>query len=203
MVSDQGGKSNFIDQLAKRGIAVAKDNPRLDTLIALTKEREAEGFAYEAAEASFELLARRTLGTVPEFFEVESFRTSVERRHNALGETISVSEAVVKIVVDGERLISVAEGNGPVNALDKALRTDLGKYSDMIAGMELVDYKVRILNGGTEAITRVLIESADETGERWWTVGVSDNIIDASFQALNDSIVFRLVRKTGKAAGGG
>ncbi len=121
MVSDQGGKSNFIDQLAKRGITVAKDNPRLDTLIALTKEREAEGFAYEAAEASFELLARRTLGTVPEFFEVESFRTSVERRHNALGEKISVSEAVVKIVVDGERLISVAEGNGPVNALDKAL----------------------------------------------------------------------------------
>ncbi len=203
MVSDQGGKSNFIDQLAKRGIIVAKDNPRLDTLISLTKEREAEGFAYEAAEASFELLARRTLGTVPEFFEVESFRTSVERRHNALGEKISVSEAVVKIVVDGERLISVAEGNGPVNALDKALRTDLGKYSDMIAGMELVDYKVRILNGGTEAITRVLIESADETGERWWTVGVSDNIIDASFQALNDSIVFRLVRKTAKVPGSG
>ncbi len=199
MVSDQGGKSNFIDQLAKRGIEVGKDNPRLDTLIALTKEREAAGFAYEAAEASFELLARRTLGTVPEFFEVESFRTSVERRHNALGEKISVSEAVVKIVVDGERLISVAEGNGPVNALDKALRTDLGKYSDMIAGMELVDYKVRILNGGTEAITRVLIESADECGERWWTIGVSDNIIDASFQALNDSIVYRLVRKTSGA----
>ena len=109
---------------------------------------------------------------------------------------VVVSEAVVKLDVDGERLMSVAEGAGPVNALDKALRTDLGKYQGQISGLELVDYKVRILNGGTEAITRVLIESTDETGERWWTVGVSDNIIDASFQALLDSIVYKLVRST-------
>jgi len=194
MVSDQGGKSNFMDQLSRRGITVEKSNPKLDTLISLVKEREAAGYAYEAAEASFELLARRTLGTVPEFFKVESFRVGVERRYNAVGDEITVSEAVVKVLVDGELRMSVAEGAGPVNALDRALRTDLGKYQSQIKGLELVDYKVRILNGGTEAITRVLIESTDETGERWWTVGVSDNIIDASFQALLDSLNYRLVR---------
>ncbi len=194
MVSDQGGKSNFLDQLSRRGIEVEKNNPKLDTLIALVKEREAQGYAYEAAEASFELLARRTLGTVPEFFKVESFRTTVERRFNAMGEIVTVSEAVVKLNVGDQRLLSVAEGNGPVNALDRALRSDLGAYQDQIEGLELADYKVRILNGGTEAITRVLIESIDEKGERWWTVGVSDNIIDASFQALIDSLNYRLVK---------
>lgn len=199
MVSDQGGKSNFLDLLKKRGIEVSKSDPKLDTLISVTKEREAQGFAYEAAEASFELLARRILGTVPRFFEVESFRTSVERRHNAVGEIVSVSEAVVKLNVGGERLLSVAEGNGPVNALDRALRSDLGIYSEHISGVDLVDYKVRILNGGTEAITRVLIESADDTGERWWTLGVSHNIIDASFEALIDSINYRLLKKTARA----
>ncbi|MEN0041292.1 MAG: citramalate synthase [Pseudomonadota bacterium] len=199
MVSDQGGKSNFLDQLRRRGIEVDKNDAKLDTLISLVKEREASGYAYEAAEASFELLARRTLGTVPQFFRVEGFRTSVERRFNAMGEVVTVSEAVVKLEVEGEILMSVAEGNGPVNALDKALRTDLGRYQSEIEGLELVDYKVRILNGGTEAITRVLIESTDATGERWWTVGVSDNIIDASFQALIDSLNYKLV-KSGAAA---
>ncbi len=194
MVSDQGGKSNFLDQLAKRGIDVLKSDPKLDTLISLVKERESAGYAYEAAEASFELLARRTLGTVPSFFQVESFRTTVERRFNALGEVVTVSEAVVKLIIDGQPYMSVAEGNGPVNALDKALRTDLGKYQKEIHSLELVDFKVRILNGGTEAITRVLIESTDNSGERWWTVGVSDNIIDASFQALIDSLNYRLVK---------
>ena len=194
MVSDQGGKSNFLDQLSRRGIEVDKANPKLDTLISLVKEREAAGYAYEAAEASFELLARRTLGTVPRYFKVESFRTTVERRFNAVGEVVTVSEAVVKLDIDGERVLSVAEGMGPVNALDKALRSDLGKYQAEISGLELVDYKVRILNGGTEAITRVLIESTDDTGERWWTVGVSDNIIDASFQALIDSLNYKLVK---------
>jgi 2-isopropylmalate synthase len=96
--------------------------------------------------------------------------------------------------VDDETLISAAEGNGPVNALDLALRKDLGKYQVYINGLELTDYRVRILNTGTEAVTRVLIESQDEIGERWTTVGVSPNIIDASFQALMDSIVYKLVR---------
>jgi 2-isopropylmalate synthase len=194
MISDQGGKSNFIAELKRRGIAVAKDDPRLDTLIALVKEREAQGYAYEGADASFDLLARRTLGAVPEFFQVDSFRCMVERRFDANGNIKTVSEAIVKVTVDGETRMSVAEGHGPVNALDIALRKDLGRYQDEIADMELVDFKVRILNGGTEAITRVLIESHDGTGARWWTVGVSENIIDASFQALMDSIVYKLVK---------
>ncbi|WP_413813597.1 citramalate synthase [Mesorhizobium sp. Root157] len=194
MVSDQGGKANFLAELKRRGIEVARDDHRLDTLIALVKEREAEGYAYEGADASFELLARRTLGTVPEFFKVESFRCMVERRFDANGNIKTVSEAIVKIVVEDQTRMSVAEGNGPVNALDIALRKDLGRYQDEIADLELVDYKVRILNGGTEAITRVLIESQDGEGGRWWTVGVSDNVIDASFQALMDSIVFKLMK---------
>ncbi len=194
MVSDQGGKSNFINALKQRGIDVAKDDPRLDKLISIVKEREATGYAYEGADASFELLALKTLGRVPDYFTVNSFRVMVERRFDAMGRLRTVSEAVVKLSVDGKDMMSVAEGHGPINALDIALRKDLGVYQSEIEDLELVDYKVRILNGGTEAVTRVLIESADGTGARWWTVGVSDNIIDASFQALMDSITFKLMK---------
>ncbi|NGO63220.1 citramalate synthase [Rhizobium daejeonense] len=194
MVSDQGGKANFINELKRRGIAVEKDDPKLDQLISIVKEREASGYAYEGADASFELLARRTLGTVPSFFSVEGFRVMVERRFDANGHLKTISEAVVKLAIDGNRVMSVAEGDGPVNALDLALRKDLGKYQTEIDDLELVDFKVRILNGGTEAITRVLIESTDNTGMRWWTVGVSENIIDASFQALMDSVVYKLMK---------
>ncbi|QEE47257.1 citramalate synthase [Rhizobium sp. WL3] len=194
MVSDQGGKANFLNELKRRGITVAKDDSKLDTLISVVKEREASGYAYEGADASFELLALKTLGTVPDFFAVESFRVMVERRFDSHGQLKTVSEAVVKVLVDGEMVMSVAEGDGPVNALDIALRKDLGKYQGEIIDLELADYKVRILNGGTEAITRVLIESTDASGARWWTVGVSENIIDASFQALMDSIVYKLMK---------
>jgi 2-isopropylmalate synthase len=176
------------------GLEVARDDRRLDTLLQVVKERESVGYSYEAASASFELLARRTLGNVPSYFDVESFHVTVERRHNALGELVSVSEAVVKIVVGGERLLTVGEGNGPVNALDNALRKDLGGYRSAIADLELLDYKVRILNGGTEAVTRVLIESGDATGETWFTVGVSANIVDASFEALHDAVIYKLMR---------
>ena len=199
MVSDQGGKSNFLAELDRRGIKVAKNDPKLDTLISIVKDRESEGYAYEGADASFEMLARRTLDSVPEFFRVDGFRCMVERRYDAKGNLKTVSEAVVKVRIDGTRTISVAEGHGPVNALDLALRKDLGKYQSEIEDLELVDYKVRILNGGTEAITRVLIESRDATGARWWTVGVSDNIIDASFQALMDSINYKLMKNRGLA----
>jgi len=199
MVSDQGGKANFINALKLRGITVRKDDPKLDQLIQIVKEREATGYAYEGADASFALLASRTLGTVPDFFHVESFRVMVERRYDANGQLKTVSEAVVRVIVDGETMMSVAEGHGPVNALDLALRKDLGKYQAEIADLELADYKVRILNGGTEAITRVLIESTDASGARWWTVGVSDNIIDASFQALMDSIIYKLLKNRGEA----
>ncbi len=194
LVSDQSGRSNLLAELDRIGFAVDKDDPRLSRLLDEVKEREAIGYAYEAADASFELLARRLLGKVPRYFDVEKFDVNVEQRLNAKGERVSVSQAVVKVKVGDELLISAAEGNGPVNALDLALRKDLGKYQSYITGLELTDYRVRILNAGTEAVTRVLIESEDETGDHWTTVGVSANIIDASFQALMDSIVYKLLK---------
>jgi 2-isopropylmalate synthase len=194
LVSDQSGRSNLLAELDRIGLAVDKDDPRLSRLLDEVKEREAIGYAYEAADASFELLARRLLGKVPRYFDVEQFDVSVGQRINAKGERITVSMAVVKVRVGEELLISAAEGNGPVNALDLALRKDLGKYQTFITGLELTDYRVRILNAGTEAVTRVLIESADEGGDHWTTIGVSSNIIDASFQALMDSIVYKLIK---------
>ncbi len=194
LVSDQAGRSNLLAELDRIGFAVDKDDPRLSRLLDEVKEREAIGYAYEAADASFELLARRLLGKVPRYFEVEKFDVSVEQRINAKGERVTVSLAVVKVKVGDDLLLSAAEGNGPVNALDLALRKDLGKYQSYITGLALTDYRVRILNAGTHAVTRVLIESTDESGEHWTTVGVSANIIDASFQALMDSIVYKLLK---------
>jgi 2-isopropylmalate synthase len=163
------------------------------------KQKEFEGYAYDGAEASFELMARRTLGEVPVYFDVDAFRVMVERRHNAKGDLITVSEATVKLTVDGRQIMSVAEGNGPVNALDNALRKDIGSFAKYIDDLELVDFKVRILDGGTGAVTRVLIESADGKGRRWFTVGVSSNIIDASFMALLDSITYKLFKDGAEA----
>jgi 2-isopropylmalate synthase len=203
LVSDQAGKSNVLAELDRSGligeleglgITIARDDPRIGRLLDEVKAREAKGYAYENAQASFELLARRILGSVPGYFDVTKFDVNVEQRINAKDERVTVTVAVVKVSVDGTDLISAAEGNGPVNALDLALRKDLGKYQKYIEGLDLTDYRVRILDGGTEAVTRVLIESQDETGERWTTVGVSPNIIDASFQALMDSIVYKLVK---------
>jgi 2-isopropylmalate synthase len=204
-VSDQGGRSNIMAELNRLGISVDKDDPRIPTMLDAVKRREAQGYSYESADASFELLARRELGEVPRYFSVDSFRVMVERRHNARGQLVTVSEATVKVFINGDPdpLWSVAEGNGPVNALDSALRKDLGRYQSHIAEVELVDYKVRILTagGGTEAVTRVLVESHDRsTGERWLTVGVSPNIIDASFEALVDSINFKLMKDGAREA---
>src|SRR3984885_11484307 len=194
LVSDQSGRSNVLAELDRIGLSVDKDDPRVTRLLDEVKEREAIGYAYEAADASFDLLARRLLGQLPHYFDVEKFDVNVELRSNGEGEAITVSQAVVKLKVGDEELISVAEGIGPVNALDVALRKDLGKYQRFITGLELTDYRVRILNGGTQAVTRVLIESADETGDHWTTIGVSSNIIDASFQALMDSIIYKLLK---------
>ena len=190
LVSDQSGKSNLVSELQRVGMDVKKDDPRLDDLLRQVKDREALGYAYDGADASFELLARRTLDSVPHYFDVLSFRVIVEQRDQEM-----ISEAVVKVKIDGEILINAGEGNGPVNALDVALRKDLGKFQPFINDLELVDYKVRILNGGTTATTRVLIESKDAKGNRWFTVGVSPNIVDASFQALSDSIIYKLLRE--------
>ncbi|MEO1611230.1 MAG: alpha-isopropylmalate synthase regulatory domain-containing protein, partial [Pseudomonadota bacterium] len=150
---------------------------------------------------SFQLMAREALGLRKRFYDVERFRVTVERRHNALNQLVTVSEAVVVVNVDGERFISASESfdaagsdQGPVNALSRALRKDLGKYDDVIADMSLTDFKVRILSSGTEAVTRVLLESRDGRGRRWSTVGVSANIVDASFQALCDAVDFKLTR---------
>jgi 2-isopropylmalate synthase len=180
----------LISELQRIGLAVAKDDTRLDHLLRLVKEREAQGYAYDGADASFELLARRTLETVPHYFDVLSFQVNVGQREGAM-----YSEAHVKVKVGGEILISAGEGNGPVSALDVALRKDLGKYQRFIENMDLVDYKVRILNGGTSATTRVMIESRDNKGQRWFTVGVSPNIVEASFQALLDAITFKLLKE--------
>jgi 2-isopropylmalate synthase len=202
LVSDQAGKSNLVYELERLGIDVGRNDARISGLLDEVKAREAVGYAYEGADASFELLARRLLGKVPQYFTVDSFRVMVEKRHNALGKLVTVSEATVKVFIAGEAdpLWSVAEGNGPVNALDQALRKDLGRYQRHIETVELVDYQVRILTGGTEAVTRVLVESQDKaTGERWFTVGVSPNIVDASFEALIDSINYKLL-KDGAAA---
>ena len=203
LVSDQAGKSNLVYELERLGIDVERSDPLLGELLDEVKTREAVGYAYEGADASFELLARRLLGEVPHFFSVDSFRVMVEKRHNAVGKLVTVSEATVKVFINGdaEPLWSVAEGNGPVNALDQALRKDLGRYQKNIENVELVDYKVRILTGGTEAVTRVLVESRNkETGERWFTVGVSPNIVDASFEALVNSITYKLLKDRAEAA---
>ncbi len=193
LVSNQAGRSNILAELSRVGMEVDKDDPRLSGLLEDVKTREAQGYSYEAADASFELLARRAFGQVPKFFAVESFRVMVERRHNAKGSLVTVSEAVVKVRIGEQLLMNVGEGNGPVHALDQALRKDLGLYQPSIENLELADFKVRILTGGTDAVTRVLIESLDrKTGRRWFTVGVSPNIVDASFEALLDSIVFKL-----------
>ncbi len=194
LVSDQAGRSNVLAELERIGLEIDKDDPRVVRLLDEVKEREAIGYAYEAADASFDLLARRFLDKVSHYFDVEKFDVNVEQRINAKGERVTVSQAVVKIKVGNEELISVAEGIGPVNALDLALRKDLGKYQSYITGLALTDYRVRILNAGTQAVTRVLIESTDESGDHWTTIGVSPNIIDASFQALMDSIVYKLVK---------
>jgi 2-isopropylmalate synthase len=199
LVSDQAGRSNLLSELKRLGIEADPADPRLGRLLDEVKAREAQGFAYEAADASFELLARGVLGGVPEFFAVESFHVGVERKLVAPGVTYSASQAVVKIRIGEERLISAAEGNGPVNALDLALRKDLGVYQKHIEDLELRDYRVRVFQGGTDAVTRVLIEFGDGNGETWSTVGVSGNIIDASFQALVDAITYRLL-KVGVAA---
>jgi 2-isopropylmalate synthase len=203
LVSKQAGRSNVLAALDRMGLEVLKDDVRIGALLEEVKTRESAGYAYEAAEASFELLARRTLATVPQYFSVDSFRVMVERRRNAVGKLVTVSEASVKVFVNGDKdpLWSVGEGNGPINALDQALRKDLGRYQTHINEIELVDYKVRILTGGTEAVTRVVVETLDTvSGERWFTVGVSPNIIDASFEALLDSINYKLLKDGAVAA---
>ena len=196
VVSDQSGRANILARFREIGLEVDPADPKVSALVELVKAREYEGYAYDGAEASFELLARRALDRVPEYFRLIRFRVMDDRRVNARGELITESEATITIQVGAEQLMTVATGNGPVNALDTALRKALLPGYPALAEMRLVDYKVRILtpHAGTKAVTRVMIESADGEGERWTTVGVSPNIIDASFNALHDAITWRLHR---------
>ena len=196
VVSDQAGRSNILAHFRDIGLAVDADDPKLARLVEKVKAREYQGYAYDGAEASFELLARRELDGLPRYFQTQSFRVETERRWNAAGELATVSQAVVKVLVAGAPHMEVAEGNGPVDALDTALRKALAPRYPQLADMRLVDYKVRILTPaeGTKAVTRVMIESADGHGERWSTVGISANIIEASYEALRDGIVYKLFR---------
>ncbi|MBM2292836.1 citramalate synthase [Sulfitobacter pseudonitzschiae] len=200
-MSNQAGQSNLRERLTGMGLAVDRADPALGRILDRIKTREAEGYSYDTAQASFELLAREELGQLPEFFEVKRYRVTVERRKNKYDKMISLSEAVVVVKVDGEKLLSVSESmdetggdRGPVNALSKALSKDLGRYSAHLEDLRLVDFKVRITQGGTEAVTRVIIDSEDGQGRRWSTVGVSANIVDASFEALLDAIRWKLIR---------
>lgn len=202
VMSDQAGRANVLERLARLGIEVDRKDPAIAKLVDQVKENEFSGYAYDTAEASFELLARRALGEVPEYFALSSFRVIDERRYNAKGELVTMSEATIKVVVNDEDHAVVAEGNGPVNALDQALRKALIHDYPVLEGVELIDYRVRIIDptdhgakSGTDAVTRVLIESADNHGHKWRTVGVSGNIIDASYNALYDGLCYYLFRR--------
>ncbi len=200
-MSNQAGQSSLRKRLADAGLEVEKDHPALPRILAEIKTREDQGYSYDTAQASFELLARRELGLMPDLFEVKRYKVTVERRRNRHNRIVSLSEAVVVVKIGDRKMLSVSEslddsGNdrGPVNALARALAKDLGPYQSCIEDMRLVDFKVRITDGGTEAVTRVVIDSEDGQGRRWSTVGVSPNIVDASFEALLEATQWKLIR---------
>jgi 2-isopropylmalate synthase len=205
-MSNQAGQANLRARLAQAGIVVEPGDPRLAALLEEIKQREDRGYAYDGAQASFELVARQRLGVMARFFEVERYRVTVERQLRA-GLPVSVSEAVVVLRIGDARMLSVSESMdasgtdcGPVNALWKAMAKDLGPYQAMVEDMRLADFKVRITQGGTEAVTRVIIDSEDGCGRRWSTVGVSANIVDASFEALIDAVNWKLMHDLAGAA---
>ncbi len=204
-MSNQAGQSNLRERLRAAGIEADPRDPRLGRILEVVKEREDQGYAYDGAQASFELVARAELGLLPTFFEVKRYRVTVERRKNKYNRMVSLSEAVVVVKIGSAKMLSVSESmdeagtdRGPVNALAKALAKDLGPYQAVIDDLKLVDFKVRITQGGTEAVTRVIIDSEDSAGRRWSTVGVSANIVDASFEALLDAIQWKLIRDVGR-----
>lgn len=198
LVSDQAGRANVLVRLAELGIDVADDAPEINQLVDEVKRREHEGYAYDGAAASFEMLARRTLGQWRDHFTLQSYRVTDERRTNANGNQETLSEVTMKVAIDGVVHMTVAEGNGPVNALDNALRKALLPAYPQLLEMHLVDYKVRILetSAGTAAVTRVMVESSDQSGRRWSTVGASGNVIEASYQALFDAVNYKLFLAT-------
>ncbi len=200
-MSNQAGQSNLKKRLMDAGLEIDKQDSRLSEILNAIKDREDRGYAYDSAQASFELVARKILGQLPTFFEIKRYRVTVEKRKNKYGNMVSLSEAVVVAKIGKNKVLSVSESmdpdcgdQGPVNALSKALAKDLGPYQNCIDDMTLTDYKVRITGSGTDAVTRVIIDSQDGQGRRWSTVGVSANIVDASFEALLDAINWKLIR---------
>ncbi len=199
VVSDQAGQSNILSRLKTIGIDIKKNDPKIKQLLEEVKGREFIGYSYDGADASFELLARRIVGEIPRYLIIKAYDVSVKK--NSSGEIISSAKA--ELEVDGETIVCEGEGNGPVNALDNAIRNNINKiskYSNYLKDLRLVDYKVRILNTGTEAVTRVSIESTDSKGKNWFTIGVSPNIIDASFKALIDSLDYKLFKNNAPAS---
>ena len=199
VISDQSGKSNIISRLKSINIDIEESNPKIKKLLNEVKDREFIGYSYDGADASFELLARRIIGEIPRYISINEYDVSVKK--NKSGEIVSSAKA--QLEVDGEKIMCEGEGNGPVNALDNAIRQNvdrLVKYSKYLKDLKLVDYKVRILNTGTEAVTRVSIESTDSKGKNWFTIGVSTNIIDASFKALIDSLDYKLFKDNAPAS---
>ena len=199
-MSNQAGKSNLITRLADAGIMLQRDDPKLGLILSEIKLREEAGYSYDLAQASFELLAHKILGSIPNYFEVKRYRVMMERRKNKYNKIVTLSEAVVVLKIGNKKLLSVSESmdeegsdRGPVNALARAIGKDLGPYQAYIDDIKLVDFKVRITSGGVGAVTRVLIDSEDSEGGRWSTVGVSANIIDASYQALMDALNWKLL----------
>ncbi len=195
VVSNQSGIGNVINRLKKFKIKIKKEDERVKKFLEIVKKQEFLGYAYDGAEASFELLARRTLQKFSEFYSLESFKVSDEKIKNSESKFIPVSEARIKIFVERKEFYSAAEGNGPIHALDIALRKALVKFYPKIKSLNLVDYKVRILTpqDGTNALVRVRIESSNKN-EKWSTIGVSHNVIDASYIALHDSITYHLLK---------
>ena len=199
VVSDQSGKSNIISRLKIIGIEIEENDPKIKKLLDEVKDREFIGYSYDGADASFELLARRIISEIPRYILIQGYDVSVKK--DSSGKIVSSAKA--QLEVDGKKIICEGEGNGPVNALDNAIRQNvdkLNKYTKYLKDLKLVDYKVRILNTGTEAITRVSIESTDSSGKNWFTIGVSANIIDASFKALVDSLDYKLFKDKAPAS---
>ena len=192
LVTEMAGRASIELKSRELGIDLAGHPTELSRVTQKVKDLEAGGWSFEAADASFELLVRGELGEVARPFALESYRALVEHREDGA----VVSEATVKVRVRGERVIATAEGNGPVNALDEALRVALSKHYPELATFELADYKVRILEGshGSGAITRVLVETSDGAGRDWTTVGVHENVVEASWHALVDALTFGLSR---------
>ena len=196
IISDQAGKSNILSRLENYGIKIDSNDPKIFKILEEVKDREFSGYSYDGADASFELLANRLLGKVPDYLNVESYSVTVEK-----SDKLNTNAEVV-FLIDGKKIKCSGKGNGPVNALDNAIRENFSKvekYFNFFSDLKLLDYKVRILNTGTEAITRVLIESTDKSGDSWFTIGVSPNIIEASFKALIDSLDYKLFKEKAPA----